>query len=101
MVKGDWEKVQRFAREFGRDPRTIGRVYSNFVWVLRPGEKPESAIPRFSVYSGMDLDYWRAHYLLGEAGGPPPQGRLRVAAAGGRGGSQLPHPPRSGPPPLP
>jgi probable F420-dependent oxidoreductase len=67
MVKGDWEKVQRFAAGVGRDPRKIGRVYSNFVWVLKKGEKPESAIPRFSVYSGMDLDYWKTYYLLGEA----------------------------------
>jgi alkanesulfonate monooxygenase len=67
MVKGDWAKVQQFARAYGRDPGAIGRVYSNFVWVLRKGEKPESAIPHFSVYSGMDLDYWRTYYLLGEA----------------------------------
>ncbi len=67
MVKGDWEKVQQFARELGRDPKRIGRVYSNFIWVLKKGERPESAIPRFSVYSGMDLDYWKTYYLLGEA----------------------------------
>jgi len=67
MVKDDWAKVQRFAREAGRDPGRIGRVYSNFIWVLKKGEKPESAIPRFSVYSGMDLDYWRRYYLLGTA----------------------------------
>ena len=34
---------------------------------IRPGERPESAIPHFSVYSGMDLEYWSTHYLLGEA----------------------------------
>jgi probable F420-dependent oxidoreductase len=68
MVKADWDTVQRFARESGRDPRTIGRVYSNFIRVLKPGEKPASAAPSFSVYSGMDLDYWRTYYLLGEAG---------------------------------
>jgi alkanesulfonate monooxygenase len=67
MVRSDWEKVQRFAREAGRDASRIGRVYSNFVWVLRRGEKPESATPHFRVYSGMDLDYWRTYYLLGEA----------------------------------
>jgi alkanesulfonate monooxygenase len=67
MVMADWEKVQRFAREQGRNPDTIGRVYSNFIWVLKSGEKPESAIPRFSVYSGMDLEYWQTYYLLGEA----------------------------------
>ena len=67
MVGADWEKVQQFAHERGRDPRAIGRVYSNFVWVLRPGEKPESATPYFKTYSGMDLEYWKTYYLLGEA----------------------------------
>jgi alkanesulfonate monooxygenase len=67
MVRGDWDKVRGFAREAGRDPTSIGRVYSNFVWVLRKGETPESAVPRFKVYSGMDLEYWRTYYLLGTA----------------------------------
>src|SRR5262245_62413501 len=67
MVRDDWEKVQRFAGEYGRDARRIGCVYSNFVWVLGKGEKPESAVPHFATYSGMDLDYWRTYYLLGEA----------------------------------
>ena len=83
MVKGDWAKVQRFAREFGRDPARIGRVYSNFVWVLKKGEKPESAIPRFSVYSGMDLDYWRTYYLLGEAEELAEKISARIAALDG------------------
>ena len=67
MVKGDWDKVQRFAHEYGRDPGSIGRVYNNFVWVLAEGETPQSAAGRFSVYSGMDLDYWKTYYLLGTA----------------------------------
>ena len=67
QVKGDWTKVQQFARELGRDPGRISRVYSNFVWVLKPGETPETAARHFSVYSGMDLDYWKTYYLLGEA----------------------------------
>jgi hypothetical protein len=67
MVKDDWAKVQRFAGELGRDPATIGRVYSNFVWVLKAGERPETAAARFRVYSGMDQEYWRTYYLLGEA----------------------------------
>ena len=83
MVKGDWEKVQRFARELGRDPSRIGRVYSNFLWVLKPGEKPESAIPRFSVYSGMDLDYWKTYYLLGEAEEVAERISARIAALDG------------------
>jgi probable F420-dependent oxidoreductase len=83
MVKADWSKVQQFAREHGRDPRTIGRVYSNFIWVLKPGEKPASAIPHFSVYSGMDLDYWRTYYLLGEAGELAEKISARIAALDG------------------
>lgn len=55
------------AIELGRDPAKVSRVYANFVWVLKPGEEPETAVPHFSVYSGMDLDYWKTYYLLGEA----------------------------------
>ncbi len=83
MVKGDWAKVQRFAREAGRDPRKIGRVYSNFVWVLKKGEKPHSAVPHFSVYSGMDLEYWRTYYLLGEAEELAEKISARIAALDG------------------
>ncbi|MGH7389590.1 MAG: LLM class flavin-dependent oxidoreductase [Candidatus Rokuibacteriota bacterium] len=83
MVTGDWAKVQQFAREYGRDPAGIGRVYSNFVWVLKPGEKPESAVPKFAVYSGMDLDYWRTYYLLGEAGEIADRIGARIAALDG------------------
>ncbi len=83
MVREDWAKVQRFARELGRDPATIGRVYSNFVWVLKPGEPPESAVPRFAVYSGMDLEYWRTYYLLGEAAQVAERISARLEALGG------------------
>jgi probable F420-dependent oxidoreductase len=83
MVKSDWAKVQAFAREYGRDPTTIGRVYSNFVWVLKPGETPESAIPRFKVYSGMDLDYWQTYYLLGTAEEVAERISARIAALDG------------------
>lgn len=83
MVQGDWAKVQQFAREYGRDPRRIGRVYSNFVWVLRKGERPESAAAKFSVYSGMDLDYWRTYYLLGEAEEIAERISARIAALDG------------------
>ncbi len=83
MVKGDWAKVQQFAREAGRDPKKIGRVYSNFIWVLEPGEKPESAVSKFSVYSGMDLDYWKTYYLLGEADELAERISARIAALDG------------------
>jgi alkanesulfonate monooxygenase len=83
MVTADWRQVQQFAREFGRDPESIGRVYSNFAWVLRRGQRPESAVPHFSVYSGMDLDYWRTYYLLGEAEEVADRISARIAALDG------------------
>jgi alkanesulfonate monooxygenase len=83
MVRSDWEKMQRFAREYGRDPARIGRVYSNFIWVLKQGEAPESAVPHFSVYSGMDLDYWRTYYLLGTAEELAARISARIAALDG------------------
>jgi probable F420-dependent oxidoreductase len=83
MVRADWAKVQAFAREYGRDPGRIGRVYSNFVWVLRPGERPESAVPHFKVYSGMDLDYWKTYYLLGTAEEVADRISARIAALDG------------------
>jgi alkanesulfonate monooxygenase len=83
MVKADWAKVQGFAREYGRDPARIGRVYSNFVWVLKPGERPESAAPHFKVYSGMDLDYCKTYYLLGTAQEVADRISARIAALDG------------------
>ena len=39
MVRGDWEKIQRFMGDFGRKPEEMSKVYSNFVWVLKPGRE--------------------------------------------------------------
>jgi probable F420-dependent oxidoreductase len=83
MVAADWEAIRAFMVEFGRDPGEMSRVYSNFVHVLRPGERPESAARLFSVYSGMDLDYWRSYYLLGEAEEVADRIRAKVEALGG------------------
>ena len=83
MVKGDWDKIQRFMAELGRKPDDMTKVYSNFVWVLKKGEKPESAIPRFKTYSGMDLPYWKEFYLLGEAEEVADKIRKKVATLGG------------------
>lgn len=86
MVRADWDKIERFARAGGRDPKSIGIIYTNYIWVLQHGEKPESAVPQFSTYSGMDLDYWRTYYLLGEAEEVAEKIGRRLAVLDGRVG---------------
>lgn len=83
MVAQDWEQIRGYMAELGRDPNELKKVYSNFVHVLRPGERPESAARFFSVYSGMDLDYWQEFYLLGEAESVAERIRGKVEALGG------------------
>ncbi len=83
MVASDWAAIQTYMLELGRRPDELSKVYSNFVHILRPGEKPEAAVHHFSVYSGMDLDYWQRFYLLGEAEEVADKIRAKVAALGG------------------
>lgn len=83
MVASDWEAISSYMIEAGRRPEDLSRVYSNFIHVLAPGEKPENAAAHFGVYSGMDLDYWREFYLLGEAEAVAEKIRGKVAALGG------------------
>ena len=82
MVRDDWEKLLTFSAQVGR--RTpLTKVYSNFVYVLRKGERPDAAASHFQTFSGMDLDYWRAYYLLGEAEELAERIRARIEALGG------------------
>ena len=83
MVAGDWESIRGYMAEYGRDPADMSKVYSNFVHILAPGESPETAARSFSVYSGMDLDYWREYYLLGEAEEVAERIRGKIEALGG------------------
>ena len=82
MVRGDWEKLLTFSAQVGRKT-PLTTVYSNFVYVLRKGERPDAAAPHFQTFSGMDLDYWRAYYLLGEAEELAERIRARIEALGG------------------
>ena len=83
MVASDWEVIREEMAGFGRDPEEMTKVYSNFVYVLRAGESAEAAAAKFRVFSGMDLDYWREFYLLGEAEEVAERIRGKVAALGG------------------
>jgi probable F420-dependent oxidoreductase len=84
MVRRDWEILDRVAPEVGRRARDIEVVYSNFAYVLGRGERPETAAARFATFSGMDLAYWREHYLLGEAPELVERINRRIAAVDGR-----------------
>jgi probable F420-dependent oxidoreductase len=84
MVERDWTILERAAPEFGRRAQDIEVVYSNFVHVLAPGEPPAAAVPRFRRFSGMDLAYWREHYLVGEAEQVADRINRRIEAVGGR-----------------
>ncbi len=83
MVKRDWDGIQTFMAQFGRKPSDLTKAYSNFVYVLKKGEKPEAAIPHFSTISGMTLDFWRTYYLVGEAEEVADRIRAKVDALGG------------------
>jgi probable F420-dependent oxidoreductase len=83
MVASDWAIIREEMAGFGRDPDALTKVYSNFVYVLRPGESPDAAAAKFRVFSGMDLDYWREFYLLGEAEAVAERIRGKVEALGG------------------
>lgn len=83
MVATDWAALQGYMAKLGRQPEELSKVYSNFVHVLRPGQRPEDAAPYFAVYSGMDLDYWQRYYLLGEAEAVAERIRGKIEALGG------------------
>lgn len=82
MVRSDWEKIQVFAKEVGRSA-PLPKVYSNFVYLLPAGASLDTAAPHFRTFSGMDLDYWRTYYLLGEPAEVVERIRARIAALGG------------------
>jgi probable F420-dependent oxidoreductase len=83
MVAGDWAIIREEMAGFGRDPDDLTKVYSNFVHVLRHGESAESAAEKFRVFSGMDVDYWREFYLLGEAEAVAERIHGKIEALGG------------------
>jgi probable F420-dependent oxidoreductase len=80
MARNDWARIGELAREVGRDPNSLGNVYTNYIWVLAPGEKPVSATPHFGSFSGMDFDYWMTYYLLGDAELIAQRAHERIAA---------------------
>jgi probable F420-dependent oxidoreductase len=83
MVDRDWNDLLGYMAEYGRPASDMSKVYSNFVYVLKPGQRPEEAAPFFRTYSGMDLEYWQQFYLLGEAEEVAERIRGKIEALGG------------------
>lgn len=84
MVRKDWDQISKFSEEFGRAAgKEIGIAYSNFIYVLRNGERPETAASLFAKFSGMNLEYWQKYYLLGTADEIVENIRKRVMAVDG------------------
>jgi len=83
MVDKDWNDLLRYMAEVGRHASDVSKVYSNFVYILKPGQRPEEAAPFFRTYSGMDLEYWQEFYLLGEAEQVAERIRGKIEALGG------------------
>ena len=85
MVRGDWARIQGYMQECGRSPSELEKAYCNFVYVLKKGEKPEAAVPKFSMISGMNLEFWQQHYLVGEAEDVAHRILAKIEASGGVG----------------
>ena len=83
MVDRDWNDLLRYMAEYGRPADDMSKVYSNFVYVLKPGQRPEEAAPFFRAFSGMDLESWPEVYLLGEAEEVATRIRGKIEALGG------------------
>jgi alkanesulfonate monooxygenase SsuD/methylene tetrahydromethanopterin reductase-like flavin-dependent oxidoreductase (luciferase family) len=83
MVRGDWEKIEGFMAENGRPPGALTKAYCNFIYVLKKGETYESSIPKFSAISAQDLEFWKGHYLVGEADELAERICARIEAFGG------------------
>jgi len=84
MVREDWARLEGYLAEMGRKTSDLTKAYSNFVYILKKGEKPESAVPKFSAVSGMNLDYWKTYYLLGEAEEVADKIRAKLEVMGGQ-----------------
>jgi len=67
MVKGDWEKIQRFMGDFGRRPRRHEQGVLELRLGAQEGAEAGERDPHFKTFSGMDLPYWREVLFLGEA----------------------------------
>ena len=65
MVSRDWKVIAELARQFGRDPREIEIVYSNFVYVIRRGEDLEKCRRAIARFTTQDFKDATNRYLIG------------------------------------
>lgn len=65
MNREDWERVQHFAEEEGRDLSSLELVYSNFVYVVKGKSTRDKAPQQFARYSGLNFSDIEQYYLIG------------------------------------
>lgn len=67
MVSRDWKVIAELARQFGRDPREIEIVYSNFVYIIRRAEDLEKCRRAIARITAQDFKDATNRYLIGTA----------------------------------
>lgn len=67
MVSRDWKVIAQLARQFGRDPREIEIVYSNFVYIIRRAEDLEKCRRAIARITAQDFKDATNRYLIGTA----------------------------------
>jgi len=65
-IRNDLNMLAHLAEQHGRDPGDIGKAHVSWIYILKPGENPENAIPAYSQFSDQNLEYWKEHCMLGE-----------------------------------
>ena len=84
MVKGDWEKIQRFMGEFGREPGDMQQGLLELRLGAQAGREAGDRDPALQGRTrAWTSPYWKEFYLLGEAEELAERIRAKVADLGG------------------
>ncbi len=83
MNRKDWQAIQRYCKELGRDPEELEIVYSNFVYLKKPSDEMAKVRSFFAKYSGLSFDDIQQNYLVGTPDKVAEKIKKRVSATDG------------------